>query len=264
MDEGAVHSSVSSASASVACGSCGCCCSSCRRGGGGFVVSVPSVASILKGGGPFRAGWQGAHPAVVIIVGALTLWLYLVAMVRGRHLVGSVDRFVGSILILILVLLWPVVSIAADSAAALLLLLPLMLTMRSALTEGRAPSYVGINLLIEVGVVACAGCAGLLGGGTRVDVGMFTIPASPPSAFATGGGASRPATAPTLHLSGGVSPGRIPPPALIATTGSSRRHDGGYRCVPRLLHGQSELFSLATGRVCAATGALAVSKFAWN
>ena len=133
---------------------------------------MSSVASILEGGGPFRAGWQGAHPAVVVIVGALTLWLYLVVMVRGRHLVGSVDRFVGSILILILVLLRPVVSIAADSAAALLLLLPLMLTMRSALTEGRAPSYVGINLLlIEVGVVACAGCAGLLGGGTRVDVG---------------------------------------------------------------------------------------------
>ena len=85
---------------------------------------------------------------------------------------------------------------------------------------------------------------------------MFTIPPSPPSAFATGGGASGPTTTPaTLHLSGGVSPGRIPSPALIATC-SSRRHDGRCRCVPRLLHGQSELFSLATGRVCAATGGM--------
>mmetsp|Transcript_32847 Transcript_32847/g.96870 ORF Transcript_32847/g.96870 Transcript_32847/m.96870 type:complete len:356 (-) Transcript_32847:297-1364(-) len=180
-------------------------------------------------------------------------------MVGGGHLVVSGDRLVGSILVLVLVLILVrcVVCVTVVSAAVLLLV---WLMMRSALTEGRAPSGVRVtNLLIEVGVVAGAGRAGLLDGGTRIDSGTSVTSLSspsPPSALAVGGGASAaaPAATATLHLSGGVGAGRVPPPALLAG-----RHDGGYRRIPRCLHGQSVLLPLAAGRSAgAATGGIAL------
>ena len=72
-----------------------------------------------------------------------TLWLLALIVVGVGHLMMDVIALV--VLILILILLHSAVAV------------------RSALAKGRAPSRVGVpHLLIEVGVMARAGRAGLL------------------------------------------------------------------------------------------------------
>ena len=77
------------------------------------------------------------------------------------------------VLVLVLVLMQSVVA---------MLRLMVLVMLRSALAKGRAPSRVGIpHLLIEVGVVAGAGRAGLLHGGARIDAATTaSVTSSPP------------------------------------------------------------------------------------
>lgn len=176
MDEGAVQTSVSGASASVACTSSsrGGCRSSGRSRGGRFVIAVPSVASILEGGGPFRTRWCWAHAIVVgavLVVHVLTLWLLVQIMVGLGHLI------MGAIALVVLVL----ISVLVMLSAVPMLRLVVLVMLRSALSKGRAPSRVGIaHLLIEIGVMARAGRAGFLDGGTWIDATTASV-TSPPS-----------------------------------------------------------------------------------
>ena len=175
MDEGAVQTSVSGASASVACASSsrGGCRSSSRSRGGRFVIAVPSVASILEGGGPFRTRKGWTYVVVGIIVHVLSLWLLVLIMVGVGHLIMDAIALVVLVLISVLVML---------SVVDMLRLVVLVMQRSSlALSKGRAPSRVGIaHLLIEVGVVARAGRAGLLDGGTWIDAITSSV-TSPPS-----------------------------------------------------------------------------------
>ena len=86
----------------------------------------------------------------------VTLWLLVLIMVGVGYLI------MGAIALVVLVLM----LILTRSVVAMLRLVVLVM-LRSALSKGRAPSRVGIaHLLIEVGVMARAGRAGLLDGGT--------------------------------------------------------------------------------------------------